>query len=143
MPIDLKLLAQYDTPTICNTIELFEVRPRNEGYMDGRIRSCFPEMPPAVGYASTATMRCAFPRREGDVYGSLDEQVARFAELPGPAIVVFQDLDDPAMAATFGEVMCASYRCFGALGIVTSGPARDLDQVRRLGFAAFSNGVVS
>jgi regulator of RNase E activity RraA len=38
--------------------------------------------------------------------------------------------------------MCASYRSFGAVGIVTSGPARDLDQVRRLGFAAFSNGVV-
>jgi 4-hydroxy-4-methyl-2-oxoglutarate aldolase len=140
---DRKLLAQYDTPTISNVIELFEVRPRNTGYMDGRIRACFPEMPPIVGYASTATMRTAYPRAEGDVYGSLDEQVARFAELPGPAIVVFQDLDDPAVGATFGEVMCASYQTFGAVGIVTSGPARDLDQVRRRGFAAFSNGVIS
>ena len=139
---DLKLLGQYDTPTISNVIELFEVRPRSAGYMDGRIRACFPEMPPIVGYASTATMRTAWPRAEGDVYSGLDEQVARFAELPGPAIVVFQDLDEPPIAATFGEVMCASYRCFGALGIITSGPARDLDQVRRLGFAAFSDGVV-
>jgi regulator of RNase E activity RraA len=87
-------------------------------------------------------MRTAFPLAQGDVYSGLDQQVARFAELPGPAIVVFQDLDEPPIAATFGEVMCASYRCFGALGIITSGPARDLDQVRRLGFAAFSNGVV-
>jgi regulator of RNase E activity RraA len=142
MPIDLSALARYDTPTISNTIELFEVRPRNEGYMDGRIRACFPEMPPAVGYASTATMRCAFPRREGDVYGSLDEQVARFAELPGPAIVVFQDVDDPAVAATFGEVMCTTYQSFGAAGLITSGAARDLDQVRRLGFPAFSNGSI-
>ncbi|MFI4982413.1 MAG: RraA family protein, partial [Nevskiales bacterium] len=102
MPIDLKLLVRYDTPTICNTIELFQVRPRHEGYMDGRVRACFPEMPPVVGYASTATMRCALPRREGDVYGSLEQQVACFAELPGPAIVVFQDLDDPPVAATFG-----------------------------------------
>jgi len=139
---DLKLLAQYDTPTISNVIELFEVRPRSAGYMDGRIRACFPEMPPIVGYASTATMRTAYPRPEGAVYGSLDEQVARFAELPGPAIVVFQDLDDPPVGATFGEVMCTSYQSFGAVGIVTSGPARDLDQVRRRGFAAFSNGVV-
>jgi 4-hydroxy-4-methyl-2-oxoglutarate aldolase len=139
---DLKLLAQYDTPTISNVIELFEVRPRSAGYMDGRIRACFPEMPPIVGYASTATMRTA-ARAEGAVYGSLDEQVARFAELPGPAIVVFQDLDDPAIGATFGEVMCTSYQCFGAVGIITSGPARDLDQVRRRGFAAFSDGVVA
>ena len=145
MPVSasvLKLLAQYDTPTISNVIELFEIRPRNTGYMDSRIRACFPEMPPIVGYASTATMRSTNPRSQGDVYTDLEEQVARFAELPGPAIVVFQDLDDPTVGATFGEVMCASYRCFGAVGIITSGPARDLDQVRRLGFAAFSNGVV-
>ena len=146
MPVsaaELKLLAQYDTPTIANVIELFEVRPRSAGFMDKRIRACFPEMPPIVGYAATATMRTAYARAEGAVYASLDEQVARFAELPGPAIVVFQDVDDPPVGATFGEIMCASYQCFGALGIVTSGPARDLDQVRRLGFAAFSDGGVS
>lgn len=140
--IDLKLLAQYDTPTICNTIELFEVRPRTEGYMDRRIRACFPEMPPMVGYAATVTMRCALPKRDGDVYGSLDQQVARFGELPGPPVVVFQDLDDPPVAATFGEIMCTTYQSFGAVGLVTSGAARDLDQVRRLGFPAFSNGAV-
>ena len=146
MPVsdaELKLLARYDTPSIANVIELFEVRPRAAGFMDKRIRACFPEMPPVVGYASTATMRTACPRAEGAPYASLDEQVARFAELAGPAIVVFQDLDDPPVGATFGEIMCASYQCFGALGIVTNGPARDLDQVRRLGFAAFSDGVVS
>jgi regulator of RNase E activity RraA len=145
MPIsesDRLLLGRYDTPTISNVIELFEVRPRSAGYMDRRIRACFPEMPPIVGYASTATMRTASPRREGAVYSSLDDQVARFAELPGPAIVVYQDLDDPPVGATFGEIMCATYQCFGALGIVTSGPGRDLDQVRRLGFAAFTDGAV-
>jgi len=142
MPIDLAALARFDTPTICNTIELFEVRPRTAGYMDGRVRACFPELPPAVGFAATATTRCAQPRLEGDVYGSLDQQVARFAELAGPPVVVFQDLDDPPVAATFGEIMCSTYRAFGAAGLVTSGAARDLDQVRRLGFPAFSNGVV-
>jgi len=142
MAIDLKALAQFDTPTICNTIELFEVRPRNAGYMDVRIRACFPEMPPIAGYAATATMRCALPRREGNVYASLDEQVARFSELPGAPIVVFQDLDDPPVAATFGEIMCTTYQSFGAAGLITSGAARDLDQVRRIGFSAFSNGAI-
>ena len=142
MTLDLKALANFDTPTICNTIELFEVRPRTAGYMDSRIRACFPEMPPAVGYAATVTMRCAEPRREGDVYGSLDQQVARFAELPGPPIVVYHDLDDPPVAATFGEIMCTTYQAFGAQALITSGAARDLDQVRRLGFPAFSNGVI-
>ena len=142
MPLDLSRLTQFDTPTICNTIELFEVRPRQEGYMDGRIRACFPEMPPIAGYAATATMRCAFPKRDGDVYSSLDEQVSRFAELPGQPIVVYQDLDDPCVAATFGEIMCSTYQAFGAAGLITSGAARDLDQVRRIGFPAFSNGAI-
>lgn len=142
MPIDLVRLTQFDTPTICNTIELFEVRPRNAGYMDGRIRACFPEMAPIAGYAATATMRCDLPKRDGDVYSSLDEQVARFAELPGPPIVVYQDLDDPCVAATFGEIMCSTYQAFGAAGLITSGAARDLDQVRRIGFPAFSNGAI-
>ncbi|MBM3774714.1 MAG: RraA family protein [Acidobacteria bacterium] len=138
----LKLLAQYDTPTIANVIELFEVRPRTAGFMDGRIRACFPEMPPIVGYASTATIRTAFPRPSGGVYGSLEQQLKAFEELPGPAIAVFQDLDDPTVAATFGEIMCSVYQRFGAVGLITSGAARDVDQVRRIGFPAFSNGVI-
>src|SRR2546423_1197142 len=55
----LKKLAQYDTPTICNVIELFEYRANTAGYMDGRIRAAFPEMPPMVGFATTATFRSA------------------------------------------------------------------------------------
>ena len=92
---DLDLLRKYDTPTICNVIELFEVRPHNAGYMDARIRACFPELPPMVGYASTATFRSAAPARSGDVYTSIDRQVEQFGELPGPAVVVFQDWTAP------------------------------------------------
>src|ERR1700728_3979396 len=139
---DLALLRQYDTPTICNVIELFSVRTRTDGYMDRRIRACFPEMPAVVGYASTATIRTALPRAEGSSYKSLDEQAHAFEVLPGPPIVVFQDLDDPPAAATFGEIMCATYQAFGAVALITSGAARDLDQVRRLHFPAFSNGVI-
>ena len=139
---DLHLLRQYDTPTISNVIELFDVQPRTAGYMDGRIRACFPEMPPIVGYAATATIRLAFPKVDGSVYGSLDEQISRFSEIPDPPIVVFQDVDDPPVAATFGEIMCSTYQAFGAVGLITSGAARDLDQVRRIGFQAFSNGVI-
>jgi 4-hydroxy-4-methyl-2-oxoglutarate aldolase len=139
---DLALLRQYDTPTICNVIELFNIRPRTYGYMDRRIRACFPELPPVVGYASTATIRTAIPWAEGSSYKSLTEQVQAFAALPGPPVVVFQDLDDPPAAATFGEIMCATYQAFGAVALITSGAARDLDQVRRLGFPVFSNGAI-
>lgn len=138
----LDLLRQYDTPTICNVIELFQVRPRHTGYLDARIKACYPELPPMVGYPVTATFRAAAPPRQGNVYSSLDRHIAAFAGVPAPPIVVFQDLDDPAVAATFGEVMCTSYQRFGAAGLITSGAARDLDQVRRLKFPCFSNGAI-
>src|SRR6201993_3583735 len=105
---DLELLRKYDTPTICNVIELFDVRPRTAGYMNGRIQACYPKLPPMVGYASTATFRSAFAPRAGNVYSGLAEQVASFAEFAGPVVVVFQDLDDPVASATFGEVMCST-----------------------------------
>ena len=139
---DLELLRKFDTPTVCNVVELFDVRPRHLGYMDGRIQACYPKLPPMVGYASTATFRSAEPPRKGDVYSGLADQVASFAELPGPAVVVFQDLDGPCCAATFGEVMCSSYKAFGAAGLITSGAGRDLDQVEAIGFPCFTNGTI-
>src|ERR1700722_11334516 len=139
---DPELLRQFDTPTVCNVIELFDLRSRAGGYMDARIQACYPSLRPMVGYASTATFRSAAPPRSGNVYSGLAEQVASFAELPGPAVVVFQDLDQPFAAAAFGEVMCTTYQAFGAVGLITSGAGRDLDQVATLSFPCFTGGTV-
>jgi 4-hydroxy-4-methyl-2-oxoglutarate aldolase len=145
MPITretLEKLARFDTPTICNVIELLEVRPRDVGFMDGRIRANFPELPPMVGFAATASFRSGAPPAGGDAYGSFLDQVQTFADLPGPAVVVFQDLDDPPVGATFGEVMCSVYRAFASTGLVTSGGGRDLNQVRALGYPVFTGSTI-
>jgi regulator of RNase E activity RraA len=139
---DLELLRRIDTPTVCNVVELFDLRPRNTGYMDGRIQACYPKLPPMVGYACTATFRAAAPPRAGNIYAGLSDQVAAFAELPGPPVVLIQDLDNPTAAAVFGEVLCTTYKAFGAAGLVTSGAGRDLDQVEPLQFPCFSNGTI-
>lgn len=141
-PEVLDKLRTFDTPTICNLIELFDIRPRTAGYMDARIQACFPEMPPIVGYASTATFRASTPPYGNDAYASTELQVERFGELSGPPIVVFQDLDNPTVAATFGEVMCTVYKAFGAAGLITSGAGRDLLQVKALGMPVFTNGSI-
>jgi regulator of RNase E activity RraA len=123
-------------------LELFEVRPRTAGYMDGRIRACYPALPPMVGFASTATFRAAAPPRGGDTYMGLGDQVARLAANPLPKVVVFQDLDDPPVAATFGEIMATTYKAFGCVGLITSGAGRDLDQVEPLRFPCFTSGTI-
>lgn len=141
-PAVLAKLGQFDTPTICNVIELFDVRPRNAGYMDGRIKCNFSQFPPMVGFAVTSSFRSDAPPAGGDVYGGMDKQVELFAKVGGPAVVVFQDLDDSPVAATFGEVMCSTYKAFGSTGLITSGAGRDLDQVAAIKYPVFTGSTI-
>lgn len=136
-------LRQFDSPTVCNAVELWDLRPRNAGYMNSSIKACFPSMPPMVGYALTTTFRSMSPPRGGDAYSSIGSQLDAWDAIPGPPVVVFQDLDEPCAAATFGEVMCSTYKRFGAAGLITSGTGRDLAQVEALGFPAFTNGAMA
>lgn len=138
----LAALGRFDTPTVCNAIELFDVRPRNAGFMNDTIKACFPRMPPMVGYAVTSTFRSMSPPRAGDVYASMTQQIEAYANLPGPPVMVYQDLDDPVVSATFGEVMCSVYKAFGAKGLITSGAGRDLEQVDKIDFPTFTSGAI-
>ena len=148
MPVTQKLsaqalseLAHYDTPTICNAIELFAIRPRTQGYMDTSIRSCFGELAPMVGYALTARFSAA-PNSGGAKTGEvLYQQSQQLQEMGGPGVIVFEDIDRPTIAATFGEVMCTTYKTFGAVGLITSGAGRDLDQVQAIKFPVFTSSV--
>ena len=139
----LEKLAQFDTPTICNVIELFDVRPRNTGFMDGRIRAGFP------GAAADGRFRLhgRVPQR-GPAGRAATPTAASWTRsgssrsLAGPAVMVFQDLDDPPVGATFGEVMCSVYKGFGSTGLITSGGGRDLLQVRALEYPVFTGSTI-
>src|SRR5947207_3597888 len=110
--------------------------------MYARVKCNFTEISPIVGYACTAAFRSDAPPAGGDAYGSIGAQLEQFARLPGPAIVVFQDLDDPPAAAVFGEVMCSTYQGFGSSGLVTNGAGRDLEQVRALKYPVFTGSTI-
>ncbi|GAA5113198.1 RraA family protein [Pseudonocardia adelaidensis] len=134
-PSVLDALKGYDSPTLSNAIELFEVRPRDTGYMRHEVRCMFPDLPRIVGYAATATMRA---RGGGEGYDP-DALTTHVQEVPEPRIVVVQDLDDePAHGAMWGEVMATMFSRLGCLGAVTDGSVRDLDEAREMGFAFFA-----
>lgn len=88
-------LKRFDTATVCNVLEITGLRSKTEGYADARIKALFPRLPPMVGFAVTAAFRACEPTKGVPVYQSLVDQVAAFKDLPGPAVAVFQDLDDP------------------------------------------------
>lgn len=138
----LARLKKYDTPTICNVVELWDLRSRSRGYTDKSINACYPKLPPMVGYALTTTFRSMEPPKGVDAYAGIGGQLEAFEQYNGPPVIVFQDLDQPCASATFGEVMCTTYKAYGAAGLVTSGTGRDIEQVAVLDFPCFTNGSI-
>ena len=137
----LDKLREYDSATIANVIELFQVRRRNRGFMTREIKAAFPHLPPMVGFASTATCRTFAELPNRDV-PKVPDLIGRFGELAGPPVIVLQNLDTGGAAANFGDVFCNSFKAFGAVGLVTNGPGRDFVGIKPLDFPVFYNGIV-
>lgn len=137
----LDKLREYDSATIANVIELFQVRSRNRGFMTREIKAAFPELPPMVGFAATATCRTFAELPERRV-PAVPDLISRFDELAGAPAIVLQNLDTNGQAANFGDVFCNSFKAFGAAGLVTNGPGRDFAGIQPLAFPVFYNGIV-
>src|SRR6266487_2928426 len=107
MPMDLSMaqldvLRKLSTPTVSNAIELFDLRPRNQGFMSPEIRCLFPDLGVMTGYAATARFAA---NRPGTQPASRCDFWKHVMEMPEPRVVVMQDLDQPhGVGAYFGEV---------------------------------------
>ncbi len=138
----LNELRKITTPTICNAIETFNVRPRNEGFMNTEIKCIFPELGPMVGYAATGTMIASRPAPE-DQKDLHQEMWKHILAIPAPRVMVIQDLDSPpAIGSLWGEVNGTIHKALGCAGVVTNGGVRDLDEARAMGFHFFASNVI-
>lgn len=137
----LAALARYDAPTLANAIETFDRQPRDVGFADSRIRCMFPELGRMVGYAATATI-VARGAPGPDWAGAGNYGLyAHVQTVPAPRVVVVKDLDDPsAHGSLWGEVHATIFGALGAVGCVTDGAVRDLDEARGMGFHFFAAG---
>jgi 4-hydroxy-4-methyl-2-oxoglutarate aldolase len=134
----LEGLRKFSTPTISNAIEMFEVRPRSEGFLGPEVRCLFPALGRMVGYAFTAAIS-ADPPSTGSRSIPRDEYWQASAGVPAPRIAVIQDLDNPPGRGSFwGEVNSNIHKALGFIGTVTNGGARDLDEMEPLGFFTFA-----
>jgi len=134
----LKALQGIDGPSICNAIEGFNFRPKNHGFMLPEIRSIFQDFPPAVGYAVTGVISAN--QVEGHTV-SREDWWDLIASVPEPRFIVLHDIDNPPLGAYWGEVQGNIHKALGAVGVVTDGTVRDLDEVHDLGFQFFAKEV--
>jgi len=142
----LDLLRSFDTPTVCNALEVVAPQRRMVGFTRRPLVCVRPELPPMVGYAATVSCRAAVPPTESAESAEV-RRARRIAyyeyidSLPRPSIVVVQDLDDPAgFGAMWGEVNTAVHKGLGALGVITNGSVRDIDQFAP-GFQALAGSI--
>jgi 4-hydroxy-4-methyl-2-oxoglutarate aldolase len=141
-PEELDALRRFSTPSISNAIERFDIRPRHHGFTGPEIRCLFPEMPPIVGYASTAIVMAEQPAVAGRS-PAVGEYWEFILSIPAPRIAVIQDIDQPCAIGSFwGEVNGNIHKALGCVGTVTNGGVRDLDEVRALGFQFLASAAI-
>ncbi len=125
---DLEILKQWDTPTICNGLEVIVPDRRAIGFTTEQMVAADRSLKPIVGLARVGYVRAKEAPRS-TVAERMDwyDYVAQ-ADLP--TVVVLQDLDaHPGYGAWWGEVNSAIHKALGALGCVTNGSFRDCDML--------------
>jgi 4-hydroxy-4-methyl-2-oxoglutarate aldolase len=133
---ELEALRRWPTPAISNAIELFDIRPRNEGFMLPEITCIFPEMEPMIGYAVTAVISADSSQGRRIPPPDWWQEILK---IPEPRVAVIHDIDDPVIGSFWGEVNANIHKALGCVGTVTDGSVRDLDEVREIEFHFFSS----
>ena len=127
---DLAALREFDTPTICNAIEILAPERRTRGFTIEPLICSFPDLPPMVGYARTAVIR-AMHKPEGTPEAVMAKRISYYEYVengPRPSVVVLQDIDSiPGFGSFWGEVQSNVHKGLGALGTITNGCVRDID----------------
>ncbi len=135
----LDFLRRTDTCTVSNAIETFNVRMRNEGFIQAGVECMFPDLPPVAGYAVTARIRTTAPPISNLCYYQNIEWWKYVAGMPGPKILVVADMDPaPGVGAFFGEIHAEISKALGCVAYVSNGTVRDLPALRAAGFQCFS-----
>ena len=128
----LEALGRYDTPTICNAMEIVAPERRLIGYTTKQLVCPFPDLPPIVGYARTVTIRSVLKSGlAADVQAKRRIEYYEYVGTGhGPRITVIQDIDGPDVGygAFWGEVQSNVHKALGCLGVITDGSIRDIPQ---------------
>jgi regulator of RNase E activity RraA len=133
-------LKRWNTPTIYNGWEQITSQdPSKDSFNLEETRDFMPHMGPMVGYAVTVVIQPGNPKHRQDNPNGWSEYRRYVAGVPGPKIVVVQDLDKPKVIGSFwGEVNSNTHRALGAIGTITDGAVRDLDEMNNAGFKALA-----
>jgi len=136
---DLISLQLWDTPTICNALDLAAPNRRTIGFTNKQMKPVG-IVGPVCGFVKTAKIiSTKMPDKETQ---SLKMKYYEYIDnAKKPSVIVIQDMDKPEGFGCFwGEVNSAIHLGLGVKGLVTNGAVRDLDQWAK-GFSALAGSV--
>jgi 4-hydroxy-4-methyl-2-oxoglutarate aldolase len=136
---ELERLRSYDTPTIANAIETFNIQPRTAGFITPEIKCIYPNLGVMIGYAITARVRASVANTASY---SRHAWWDALAAAQTPSVVVIEDIDQPPVGAFWGEIQANIHGALGCVGTVTNGGVRDLREVEALGFQYYAGSVM-
>ena len=137
---ELLQLKRWNTPTIYNGWEQITTHnPSRVGINIEETRDFMPELGPMVGYAVTCVIQPGNPEHAKSNPNAWREYREYVASIPGPKIVVTQDLDKPqTYGSAWGAVNSNIHRALGCVGAIVDGAIRDLEEMYNAGFKALA-----
>jgi 4-hydroxy-4-methyl-2-oxoglutarate aldolase len=148
----LEKLRGFDTPSVGNIVATYPANPlclrlydpwRGNWYTDQSVRCIYPELGRTIGYAVTVVY--SLPASQIGRLSFLD-LIDALGKSKKPSIVVIKQDFPPEIlprVGLCGGQMTAAFKACGAMGVVTNGPSRDVDEIRHLKFQYLMSGVTS
>ena len=146
-------LRKIDTPTITNAVATYPDAETclalygpwaEDWYTDSSIRCIYPELGPAVGHAVTCVY--GLPDASSPSQLTFMDVIDALDAMPKPTILVIQQAFPPELRTKVGlagEIMVTSMKAIGCVGLLSDGPSRDVDAIRKLDFQMLLGGVTA
>jgi len=133
-------LKRWNTPTIYNGWEqITKHDSARDAFNLEPMIDFMPQMGPMVGYAVTVICQPGNPVHKKNNPDAAIQCCKYIASIPGPKIVVVQDLDKPNTYGSYwGEVNSNRHKALGCVGTITDGAVRDVDEMTNAGFKALA-----
>jgi regulator of RNase E activity RraA len=148
----IERLKEFDTPSITNVVATYPDNPLCLGlyepwfqnwYTDQTIKCIYPELGRLAGYAVTVVYGIPDP---GFRRLSMVDLVAAIGKSKKPVIIALkQDFPEEVKGKVglCGGNMTTTFKQAGAIGVVTDGPSRDVDEIRPMKFQYMMTGVTA
>ena len=146
----LEKLKGFDTPSITNIVATYPKNPlclglyepwRQNWYTDQSVHCIYPELGRLVGYAVTVVYSLPDPNFNRLTMRDLVEALGKSKR---PSIIVIKQDFPPEIlpkVGLCGGQMTTMFKACGAVGVITNGPSRDVDEIRPLKFQYIMSGV--